>query len=106
MNRVRSCLIGLLLPETVEVSAPLIATFSGPSIERELPDGLIEATRDIDVAIPASTELGTHQGQLSLLWADGHTEALDLTWEVARASGCLPPAWCSDHREIPSPGRS
>jgi Protein of unknown function (DUF1573) len=68
--------------ESVEASAPLSAHFLGEAPERFERDGLIEIVRDIEVAIPASFEPGTHQATMLIRWAEGRDQSHFITWEV------------------------
>lgn len=49
---------GLSSPETVEVSPPLTAHFVSTAQTRQLPDGVIEETRELEVVLPASVTPG------------------------------------------------
>jgi hypothetical protein len=69
-------------PESIEAREPLQASFDGPAAEQEQPDGLVEATRDVEVSIPATEETGLRQGEILFRWSDDHRERHIVTWEV------------------------
>jgi hypothetical protein len=73
---------GLRPPESVKVAKPLEANFVGPATEQEQPDGVVEATRDIEVTLPAIPKLGSQQAELAFLWPDGLEKTQLIRWEI------------------------
>ena len=69
-------------PDSVKAISPLQARFDGPPVERELPEGLVEADRKVSVELPAASEPGEHKGQLVFRWADGSTWEHTIHWRV------------------------
>jgi Protein of unknown function (DUF1573) len=74
---------GLRLPESVKVAGPLKASFVGPASVQEQPDGFDEATRVVEVALPAIAELGPRAAELAFLWPDGLEKTHLIRWEIA-----------------------
>jgi hypothetical protein len=73
---------GRALPESISAAPPVTAAFSGQAASRTGPDGTIEATREVVVSLPATSEPGLRRGELAFAWPDGRTERMPLGWEV------------------------
>ncbi len=69
-------------PDAVTASAPVAARFAGPPSVRRLPDGTVEATRDIEVTLSAECSTGLRQTELVLHWADGTIFPHTVVWRV------------------------
>jgi hypothetical protein len=81
---------GRAAPVALNLAPPLTAVFATPSDETTLPGGLVQAVREIEVAIPASNTIGPARGEVVLAWADGSTHALPLAWQVRPSVVAVP----------------
>ncbi len=73
---------GLEPPDTIQVADPVHARFLGPVVERTESDGVIEATREVEVFLPKSSELGNHRAEMVFHWANGRQEKQLIHWEI------------------------
>jgi hypothetical protein len=62
------------VPTQVAIDPPLAARFAGEPREQRWSDGVATVVRDVEISLPSSSELGTHQGNLVLRWPDGRTQ--------------------------------
>ena len=74
---------GLRLPESVKAAGPLEASFVGPATVQEQSGGVAEATRNVEVTLPAIPELGSRAAELTFLWPDGLKKTHLIRWEIA-----------------------
>ena len=81
---------GRTLPREIAAAPPLSAEFPGEPSEQVMPDGVIEATREVRVMIATATGAGTRYGDLLLRWADGRTETHLIGWSVLSALTSAP----------------
>jgi hypothetical protein len=73
---------GLGLPDHIETSPPLSASFSDDPVTRREGDGITETLRELRINIPPATELGRAQGTIIFRWGNGHEEKQVIEWEV------------------------
>lgn len=73
---------GLRSPDSIKVAEPLRARFRGSVEEQVQPDGVIEATREVEVTLPAIPKPGTQQAEMALLWTDGRRKTQVIHWEI------------------------
>ena len=81
---------GRCLPERLACTSPLLVAIRGEPSTKTDAAGLIEATREIVVTIPAERRAGPRSGQIVFGWADGQTETRPLNWEVRPRLTILP----------------
>ena len=70
------------IPESLSANGPVHATFKGRADEKVKADGLIEATREVEIDLPVATKAGMQRSEVVLRWTDGRTKILQLQWEV------------------------
>lgn len=70
------------MPESLKVSPPLTARWLGAAVEAKQSDDMVETTRDVEVTLPASTNVGARQEQLNVGWAGEKTLEHRLAWQV------------------------
>jgi hypothetical protein len=58
---------------------------------RELPDGLVETSREVELTLPASSSLGPQRGELSFRWSNGPRKECPVAWTVTPLIRALPP---------------
>ena len=73
---------GLSLPEKLSSTPPLVVAWGGEASTKSGAGGLIEATREITVTIPAEKQAGARRGEIAFGWPDGQTEMRTIRWEV------------------------
>ncbi|MGC8638373.1 MAG: DUF1573 domain-containing protein [Isosphaeraceae bacterium] len=73
---------GRSLPEKLSVSSPLEVAFRGKAATKSDADGLVEASREMIVTIPAEKQAGSRGGGVTFSWPDGQTETRPVSWEV------------------------
>jgi hypothetical protein len=83
---------GRAAPESVKASPGLSASFMGDVQEQAHPDGLIEATRELEVTLPAAQETGFNAAEVILTWADGCTRPQRVNWRVRPCIEAIPSA--------------
>jgi hypothetical protein len=81
---------GRMLPEDVEATPPLLASYLGTATRSARADGLVESCREVLVKFPADREPGVHRGNLLFRWRGGRSEAHPLSWEVHRLVSVAP----------------
>lgn len=77
-------------PVTVTATAPVTARFQGPPTVRIFPDGLVETTRDIEVALPPGKTTGSRQSEILIRWSDGLTLPDGIFWQVRPCIEAVP----------------
>ncbi len=71
------------MPDSVKVAESVRARFVGPVKEQVQPDGVVEASRDVEVTLPAIPKLvGSQQMEMAFLWPDGHRKTHVIRWEI------------------------
>jgi hypothetical protein len=73
---------GLDLPDRVSAGEPLVAAFRTQSSTTINPDGLTEATRDVEVTLPALKSKGIQRREVMFRWPGGHVKPHLVAWEV------------------------
>lgn len=68
--------------ETVSAMAPPATRFLGEPTERIRTDGLIEAVREVELAIAPDPVAGSRSGSVNFGWADGRTWTHVVNWRV------------------------
>lgn len=96
---------GRTAPISLTASPSLSASFLGPPVERRLDDGTIESTRDFEVTLPPSTEIGAHRGTVVLAWPDGREWPQDIFWQVAPRLRASPSGLVLKPRDSEEPER-
>lgn len=69
-------------PASVEGVGDVRAAFRGPVKEIEQQGGLVESSRLVEVAVPASSQVGRRRGEMVLRWEDGEARRETVEWEV------------------------
>jgi len=69
-------------PTQVAINPPLTARFLGEPREQPESDGVTMIARDVEIALPSSSEIGTRQGTVLFRWPDGRTREQIVLWEV------------------------
>lgn len=77
-------------PETVVAAPPLSADFAGPAAEENLPGGLVEARRIVEVHLPASPEEGMRRGEVVLGWPGCQRWPQPVEWRVTPRVRAIP----------------
>jgi Protein of unknown function (DUF1573) len=70
------------LPAKVEADSSLVVRFLGEPREQAGPEGVTSSVRDVEIALPASSEAGPHRGSLRFRWPGGRIEEQPVVWEV------------------------
>jgi Protein of unknown function (DUF1573) len=77
-------------PTGVTVEPPLAVKFLGEPREQTESEGVTAIVRDVEVSLPSSSELGTHQGTLIFRWPDGRTRERIVLWSVVSPLSARP----------------
>jgi len=93
---------GLLAPEAVDAREPIKARFVGPAIEQTEPGGVVETFREVEVALPATREIGSHQAELVFRWPGGAKRTHPFRWRVAPLVRLTPPSVVIDSPAKPT----
>lgn len=80
-------------PSWAKAAGPLNASFLGPASVATFPGGVVEATRVVEVSIPADSGVGQRRGELLLRWEDGREWRHTLTWRVTPRIIASPPGF-------------
>ena len=78
-------------PAEVIVPEPLRVESITPAEEAEGPDGIIESSRQVTVALPTRAKLGPSQAAISLRWPDGMVQVHHIAWSVEPRIRSFPP---------------
>ena len=81
-----------LTPIAIESTGGIVASLTGQAVEATLPGGLVEATCEISIDLPASDVAGPRRGGLTFRWGDGRIETQDFVWVVNPAITAVPSA--------------
>ena len=82
---------GLALPDEVVTAKPLSAHWSEEVVRTEPSDGLVEASRELRLTLPASATTGPQRGELSFQWASGLKKLYTVGWMVSPLIRASPP---------------
>ena len=85
--------VGRRAPESVKATGPITASFAGSLETRGAPGGLIEETRVLSVAFPASSEPQAKHAEIRLRWADGFEKSHVIAWRVDPHIRAVPPGF-------------
>jgi len=83
---------GRSLPSKLSASSPLVIAFNGEATSSIGAVGFTEATREVEVTIPAGNTTGVRRGAIAFGWPDGRTEERSISWEVRPLFKVSPPA--------------
>jgi hypothetical protein len=73
---------GLGFPEKVTVEPPLKVVLQDQVVETARKDGLVEATKGMELRLPPKRQLGLQRSEILFQWTDGRTESRLVSWEV------------------------
>ncbi len=79
----RTSSAGKVGPSEVSISGPFSCRFVDGGDERARPDGIIEATRIVEVTPTSTTEAGHRSGELRFVWPDGTAKTRPIHWEIS-----------------------
>jgi hypothetical protein len=77
-------------PAQVTIDPPLAARFVNEPREQPESESVALVLRDVEVALPASSEIGTRLGTLRFRWTDGKTRERTIVWQVVSPLSASP----------------
>ncbi len=85
---------GRTLPTQVEAESPLAARFLGEPREQTESESVTSQARDVEIALPSSSNPGDHCSSIRFRWPEGRTQEQPVLWEV------VPPVRASPSRLV------